>query len=239
MASPPKNAGPPRPLAADAWGAAADRATGWVLTSQGRAFPQSPHSGHDMSLTAWAWVEGTASWVEPTAIQLLALKASGHGEHKRSREAVRLLQDRALPSGGWNYGNNLVLGKELRAHVQPTGLALAALAGEQGAGAEVRQATDYLQRSLSAAVTLVSLSYALIGLAGHGARPQEADQWLATACTRSLRQGAPPHALALVALAALGRDCPWYADAGIREQGSEPGRVGPAGVQGAGFGVRR
>jgi hypothetical protein len=163
-----------------------------------------------MSLQAWAWADGSASWVEPTAIQLLALKASDLQSHERSRAAVRLLRDRAVPSGGWNCGNNVVFGTPLRAHVQPTGLALAALVGEESAEAETRRAIGYLHKALSQSTTTASLSYALIGLAGHGQRPKPADGWLAAACGKSLREGAPPYALALAALAALGPDCPWY-----------------------------
>ena len=205
-----KEIGTRRPAGADAWAVAADRAVHWILATKGRASPPSPLLGHDTSLQAWAWAEGSASWVEPTAIQLLALKASGLAGHPRCREAVRLLRNRAVPSGGWNCGNTVVFGTPLRAHVQPSGLALAALVGEPTAHAEVRGAVRYLDSTLSASTTIVSLSYALIGLAGHGERPSEADPWLAAACGRSLRREAPPYALALAALAALGRDCPWY-----------------------------
>lgn len=206
-----------------AWAAAADRALRWVLATKGRALPQSPLLGHDMSLQAWAWTDGSASWVEPTAIQLLALKAAGLQSHHRSRTAVQLLRDRAVPSGGWNCGNKVVFGTPLRAHVQPTGLALAALVGETSAEGEIRQAIGYLHKAISSSTTTASLSCALIGLAGHGGRPKPADAWLAAACAKSLRNGAPPYALALAALAALGPDCPWYA----------VGRV-----QGSGFRIR-
>lgn len=199
-----------RPGRTISWTAAADRAVQWILAAKGRALPQSPLLGHDMSLVGWPWAEGTASWVEPTAIQLLALKAAGLQSHQRSREAVRLLRDRAVPSGGWNCGNRVVFGTPLRAHVQPTGLALAALVGQTSAEAEVCQAIGYLRKVLSPSTTTASLSFALIGLAGHGQRPRGADAWLAAACGRSLRDGAGPYALALAALAALGPDCPWY-----------------------------
>ena len=193
-----------------AWAAAADRAIRWVLAAKGRVWPQSPLLGHDMSLVAWAWAERSVSWVEPTAIQFLALKAAGLQSHQRCREAVRLLRDRAVPSGGWNYGNKAVFGTPLRAHVQPTGLALAALVAETSAEAEVHRAIAYLHKALSQSTTTASLSYALIGLAGHGERPKPADAWLAAACAKSLREGSPPYTLALAALAALGPDCPWY-----------------------------
>ncbi len=94
---------------------------------------------------------GTHSWVEPTAINVLALRSAGQAGHPRCREAVKLLLDRQLPEGGWNYGNTTVLGHVLRPQVQPTGLALAALAGETDARSKVQPSLDYLHRVLSRA----------------------------------------------------------------------------------------
>jgi hypothetical protein len=37
--------------------------------------------GHDATLVGWPWVMGTHSWVEPTALDVMALKANGRGEH--------------------------------------------------------------------------------------------------------------------------------------------------------------
>ena len=193
-----------RSTGAGSWALARDRAIAWILATKGRALGQSPLLGHDMSLQAWAWADGSASWVEPTAIQLLALKTAGYGPHARCREAVRLLRDRAIPSGGWNCGNKTVFGTALRPQVQSTGLALAALAGEPDAGPEVRRAIDYLHKTLSPSTTLVSLAYALIGLTCHGERTKEADSWLASATERSLREEVRPCAWALAALAGGG-----------------------------------
>ncbi len=193
------------------WTAAAERAIDWILSLEGRRLPRSSGLAHDTTLCGWPWVESTHSWVEPTAINLLALKRSGMADHPRSRAAVELLLDRMLPSGGWNYGNTKVLGNTLRPHVQPTGLALAALCGESGAAVHVRQALDYLKAALSETTTTASLCYGLIGAAAHGHRPAAAEEWLAAAVRRTLRQGASPYSLALTALARLGSDCPWFA----------------------------
>jgi hypothetical protein len=155
-------------------------------------------------------VEGTHSWVEPTAINLLALKACGAAGHDRSREAVRLLCDRAVPTGGWNYGNREVFGTPLRPHLQPTGLALAALAHEASAAPQIASAVDYLRTALSASVATASLCYALVGLAAHGHEPAQAAAWLECAAGRTFEQGGAPYQMALLALAALGRQCPWF-----------------------------
>ena len=41
---------------------------------KGRALPPSTINRQDNSLQAWSWIDGTFSWVEPTAWCLLALK---------------------------------------------------------------------------------------------------------------------------------------------------------------------
>ncbi len=189
---------------------AIDRAAAWLLAFKGRPVPPSPQIGHDTTLQAWPWVDGTHSWVEPTAINLLALKASGMGRHARSRDAVRLLCDRAVPAGGWNYGSREVLGRAVAPPVQPTGLALAALAGEESAAPQIASGIAHLNRSLSSEVTTASLCYALIGLSSHGREPRDAPVWLEAAARRTLEQGGAPYPLSLLALAASGRRCPWF-----------------------------
>jgi hypothetical protein len=178
------------------------RAAAWILSCKGRPIPQSPEWNHDTTLEAWPWVEGTHSWIEPTAIHLLALKASGYGGHARSRDAVRLLCDRAMRTGGWNYGNPDIRGALLPAQVQPTGLALAALAGEDRATREVEMAVAYLRKTLSPRVTTESLCYAIVGLAAHGQRVTQSSAWLESAARRTFEQGGSPYRLALLALAA-------------------------------------
>jgi len=140
----------------------------------------------------------------------MALKARGHSEHERCRQAFELLLDRTLPSGGWNCGVTIVLGKATRPNIQTTGLVLASLAGEQKAAEHVKRSLGYLRRTWSDRTPTASLCYALIGAAAHGSRPKDADRWLGTACRRTLQRDASPHTLALAALAQCGEDCPWF-----------------------------
>ena len=154
-------------LAQPRFAAALEHALAWIFRVQGEIIERVESAGHDTMIKGWPWVEGTHAWVEPTAINLLALKHTGHGSHRRAREAVRLLHDRMLPSGGCNYGNTVVFGQELRPHVQPTGLCLLALAGEDDASGRTDKSIDYLRRELSARTTTESLCYALLGLAAH------------------------------------------------------------------------
>ncbi len=83
----------------------------------------------DGSLVGWPWGTGAFSWVEPTAWGVLALEAAGKGEHPRAEEGRRVLIDRQIPCGGWNYGNKSVYGQELIPFVDTTALALLALYG--------------------------------------------------------------------------------------------------------------
>jgi hypothetical protein len=191
------------------WAVPAKRAADWLLGHHGLTFPQTKW-GHDTTLKGWSWVEGTHSWVEPTAIGVLGLKAAGYGEHARCVEAAQLLLDRMLPAGGCNMGNTVVLGRTLRAQVQPTGLALAALAGASDPDGRIEQALDYVQNRLSANTPTASLCFGLLGMTAHGARPEQADTWLEEAAHRTLPREASPYKLALIALAALGDNCPWF-----------------------------
>jgi hypothetical protein len=193
-----------------------DRGVAWLLSVQGSQLEQSDVFGHNMQLIGWAWADGTHSWLEPTALAVLALKAAGHANHARTREAVRLILDRQLPSGGCNYGNTVVLGQRLRPHVQPTGMALVALSGphaprEDGHHAErdaypgearVAKSIAWLRRSIGPETTAASLAWAILGLKAHDAAPPESDELLANAA--GTFRVPSPHASALLALAAKG-----------------------------------
>ncbi|MEX2119107.1 MAG: hypothetical protein WD847_05825 [Pirellulales bacterium] len=188
------------------WQANVDRAVAWILSTRGETLPKAPDLGHDPTLEGWSWVEGTHSWIEPTAINLLALKATGRTGHPRARQAALLLVDRMFASGGCNYGNTIVLGQRLLPHVEPSGLALLALAGEHDERRRIAASLDYVEANLSAATTSMSLAHGLIGLAAHGRLIPRASSWLEQAARK--RRGLGPHQSALLVLAALGEDCP-------------------------------
>jgi hypothetical protein len=102
-----------------------------VIDAKGVPVPQSPQFRQDNSLQGWAWMDGTFSWVEPTAWCTLALKISDRRSSPpaaaRIGEAERLLLDRACAGGGWNFGNSAVLGQDLRPYIATTALTLLAL----------------------------------------------------------------------------------------------------------------
>ncbi len=184
------------------------RAARWLLGIKGRATPRSDDPerivGHDTTLVGWPWVADTHSWVEPTALAILALGRAGLGEHPRVVEGLRLIRDRAVDTGGWNYGNKATFGRGLRPQPAPTGLALLTLAQTPGEPRAplVDRAIRYLTATLPGVRAVWSLGWGLLGLRAWSVEPEEADRWLAEAYRNALgRPDAAPR-LAHLLLAA-------------------------------------
>jgi hypothetical protein len=178
-----------------------DAAVQWLLSLQGRTIPRGEIYAHNSMLVGWPWVKGTHSWIEPTALAVLALKSVGHGDHPRTREGVRVLHDRLLPDGGCNYGNTFVLGQQLLPHIQPTGLTLLALDGEQDDDGRIARSVDWLERAIDRDTAAASLAYAVWALARYGRAAENAERWLAGASRRKATL-ASPYRMALLLLAA-------------------------------------
>ncbi len=81
----------------------------------------------DATITGWAWQQGDAAWIFPTALSLLALKKMNVRDHPRVREGLQYLLDRAISTGGWNIGNPFMVTGSLPPTVENTALALIAL----------------------------------------------------------------------------------------------------------------
>ena len=146
--------------------AAQQRAVHFLLETSGKHFRRKADDppAHDTMLKGWPWIAGTHSWIEPTALSVLALKQAGYGQHDRVHEAIRMMLDRQLPHGGWNYGNTLVFGRELHPMPEGTGAALTGLAGAV-AHDRVSRSLDYLQGEVDRLRTPISLGWGLLGLA--------------------------------------------------------------------------
>jgi hypothetical protein len=180
------------------------RALNWTLHEHGQPAPRKPYFGHDSTIVGWSWAANTHSWIEPTAMFVRALKTIGQGQHARTRDGVKLLLDRLLPTGGCNYGNTIVLGQALLPHVQPTGLAMWALAGESKDDLQIERSLTYLEREASPKLATASLCYGLLALDAHGRQLPTRENLLCQAFDRIIGRGGSPYALALLGMASAG-----------------------------------
>lgn len=182
----------------------------WITATRGMQMPLQPGVAHNVELVGWSWVTGTHTWLEPTCLAVLALKAHGLGDHARCREGVTVLFDRILPNGGANYGNTIVLGQELRAHIQPTGLLLLALSDEPDREGKRDKSAAWLQAELGTETAAASLSFGLLGLATLSIRPRYALDWLEQAAKRIAERDQSPYRNALLLWTAAVMQSPNY-----------------------------
>lgn len=219
----------PTPYAVLVWRAlgahaqATQKACRWLLAQKGKTLPREDDpgnvAGHDTTLVGWPWVSDTHSWLEPTALALLALNLTGHARHPRVIEGLALVRDRGVLGGGWNYGNRAVFGRALRPQPGPTGLALLALAALDGPSRQVDQAVAYLETALPGVRAPLSLGWGLLGLRAWGVHPGRADEWLAEAWAETTgRPDAAPRLATLILADARG---------GLRLFGCERSTVQP------------
>jgi hypothetical protein len=170
---------------------AQSRAIRFLFETSGIHWKKDPDAptAHDTSIKGWPWTEGTHSFVEPTALALIALEIVGLSGHPRFLEGLNMLMNRQLPRGGWNYGNTMVYGKELLPFIDTTGIALTALAGHV-AKEDVKSSILFLRAHVERCRTPLSLGYALFGLGGWGEFPFEGNEWIEQALKRQERYGA-------------------------------------------------
>lgn len=137
---------------------------------------------------------------------VIALTATGHGQHERVLEAIRMTLDRQLPHGGWNVGATVVFGRELHPMPECTGAALAALVGQVDRGT-VARSLDYLQGEVDRLGTPVSLGWALLGLAAWERWPSNGAALVERCLANQVRYGEyDTSALCLLLLGALDGD---------------------------------
>ncbi|GLC26657.1 hypothetical protein [Roseisolibacter agri] len=158
----------------------------------------------DATLSGWPWIDGTFGWVEPTAVALLALRAAGaRDDHAADRIAMgrRMLIDRAVPGGGWNYGNTKVLGQDVAPYPDTTAWALLALRGAPGADAVVRSGLARLPALLAETRSSLARALSALALRAHGASDAGVRVALAARVIDAPPADVRTQALALLALA--------------------------------------
>jgi len=161
------------------------------------------HSQND-SYRGWGWTPKTASWVEPTAFALMALRDAPSEQLPRNAAerrdlAVALLYDRMCPGGGWNCGNPRVYGVDGDALVLPTCWALLALReAPEKPGRALSLA--WLQKELAKIASAASLAVARMTLENYGfGRPHASRDLQDWSAQELAAQGT--HVLAWVCLA--------------------------------------
>jgi uncharacterized protein (DUF362 family) len=108
-----------------------------------------PNHDIDLNIVGWPWAENNFSWVEPTAWACLAMRRFGQADQPRVQEGLSMLLDRAMDTGGVNYGNRRILDKILEPIPGPTALMLLALQGREHSriDAAIRYLLSELQTS--------------------------------------------------------------------------------------------
>jgi len=158
-------------------------AIAWLLDSEGRetttvyrirqwllGAPSSP----DQQFPGWPWMPGTAAWVGPTSLAILALQKN---QERRDLPAARerigkgqtFLLRHMCQGGGWNHGGINALGYASQAYPETTGIALAALRGARSPKIDLSLgvAREFLRQCRSAD----ALNWLRIGLRAHGQLP--------------------------------------------------------------------
>jgi hypothetical protein len=153
-----------------------------LVAAKGIQLRPQDFTPQDNSLAAWSWIDGTFSWVEPTAWCLLLLKKSRavtrvSGAEERIRAGEQMLLDRACRIGGWNYGNSNVFGKELWPYVPTTALALLAMQDRRH-DPVIARALDQLQNDVRSERSAVALALTVICLRVYGMPSDTLEQQL-------------------------------------------------------------
>ena len=194
----------------------AERAFGWLSVLDGleshwlwrwkfRVFDKQVQ--FDPMKSGWPWVEGTVSWVAPTALSILAFR-SWRQDSDRVPIAVEMLLDRACLRGGWNAGNSVAFGIELSPHPDFTAMALLALRGlAQADRPLVRASLDYLARRLDGSQSLYSLAWAVMALSAYS---HEGASRLRQQLEKAVTTQADIGSTRVLALAALALEDPPY-----------------------------
>jgi hypothetical protein len=179
------------------------RESGWV--NRLRLWMLGADSDNNFKFDGWAWYPGTAAWIGPTAISVLALeklekmKRGGDSASlkKRIDQGRGFLLARRCRDGGWNHGSTQALGYDSDSYPETTGLALLALHGVSGP--EIEQGIERGYYHLARSHSNEAASWLLLGLGAHIAGERERGRH-----SGFIRPNSPMHGGVMeIALAAL------------------------------------
>ncbi|HVX66653.1 MAG TPA: prenyltransferase/squalene oxidase repeat-containing protein [Bryobacteraceae bacterium] len=135
----------------------------------------------DAEAPGWSWFPGTAAWVVPTSLSILALEKAGQRQadpriQERIAKGRTYLLARRCEDGGWNHGSSKALGYQAVSYPETTGIALTALRG-----LDVRRLEKSLARArehLRTCRSLEGANWLRLGLLAHGEDAPDAGQKL-------------------------------------------------------------
>jgi len=160
-------------------------AISWLLGSEGRESstlyrvrewllgnPPTP----DQQFPGWPWIAGTAAWVGPTSLAILALQKNQQlrpsaAAQERIDKGQAFLLLRTCQGGGWNHGGINALGYPSQAYPETTGMALAALRGARSP--KIEESLAAARRFLGDCRSADALNWLRLGLRAHGQLPTE------------------------------------------------------------------
>ena len=127
----------------------------------------------DPAKYGWSWIEGTTSWVIPTAFSVIALRQihrRGINQTaaviERIDRGIQMLLDRMCPGGGWNAGNGVAFGVPYSPYIDATAIALLALAGHEREPG-VQWSLAWLVKRLPGCPSPYSLAWGILALAAY------------------------------------------------------------------------
>jgi hypothetical protein len=173
-----------RLASAAAWlGGRHGRSLGWWARYLRLLRPREERVDQDPSLEGWPWHEAATSWVEPTALALVALRQTGSRTPElgaRIDEGERMLMDRMCPGGGWNYGNKRVLDFQLEPFPDVTALALLALRGSRFE-AQLGETLARLEEILASTPSTLALALGALALDAYA---RSSERWRSALAAR-------------------------------------------------------